>query len=82
MDAQGPDDPNETTLSPTQFGIPSSGFSEGDYAPLSTIRASPTATPSGRSPPRKRRRMISKPGKVTKPAYFKGIQWTRIFVKF
>ena len=74
MDPQGPEDPCETTLSPTQFGIPSPGFKEGDYAPLSTIRASPTATPTGRSPPRKRRRMISKPGKVMKPAYFKGIQ--------
>ena len=80
MDPQGREDPTETTLSPTQFGIPSPGFSEGGYAPLSTIRASPTATPTGRSPPRKRRRMDSNPGKIMMPAYFKGIQWTRIFV--
>ena len=32
------------------------------------------------SPPRKRRRMLCKPGKVMKDAYFKGIQWTRLFV--
>ena len=79
-DPQGSENPDKTALSPSQFGIPSPGFSAGDYAPLSSIRASPTATPTGRSPPRKRRRMISKLGKVMKPAYFKGIQWTRIFV--
>ena len=74
------EDPTKTTLSPAQFGVPSPGFSEGDYAPLSSIRASPSATPTGRSPPCKRRWIISKPGNVMKPAYFKGIQWTRIFV--
>ena len=63
-----------------EFGIPSPGFSNEDYAPLSSMRATPTATPAGRSPPRKRRRMISKPWKVMEPAYFKGIQWTKVFV--
>ena len=32
------------------------------------------------SPPRKRRKMLSRPGKVMKPAYFKGIQWTWVSV--
>ena len=36
--------------------------------------------PSKHSPPRKRRRLMSRPGKVMKPAYFKGIQWTKVFV--
>ena len=79
-ESQGDEKLDKTTLSPTQFGIPSPGFSEGDYAPLSSMRESPTVTPTGRSPPRKRRRMVSKPGKVMKPAYFKGIQWTRVLV--
>ena len=79
-DTLGPEVSDSTTLSPTQFGIPCPGFSEGDYAPLSSIRATPMTTTTGRSPPRKRRRMIKEPGKVMKPAYFKGIQWTRVFV--
>ena len=32
------------------------------------------------SPPRKRRRLMSRPGKIMKPVYFKGIQWTKVFV--
>ena len=57
-----------------------SGYSSTDHQPLSVLRRpreSDVATPS---PPRKRRKLLSKPGKVMKDAYFKGIQWTRTFV--
>ena len=36
--------------------------------------------PSRHSPPRKRRRLMSRPCKAMKPACFKGIQWTKVFV--
>ena len=57
-----------------------SGYSSTDYQPLSTIGRLPEQETQTRSPPRKRRRLLSKPGKVMKDAYFKGIQWTRTFV--
>ena len=57
-----------------------SGYSSTDYQPLSALgRTKDTAT-LPRSPPRKKRKLMSKPGKVMKDAYFKGIQWTRTFV--
>ena len=43
-ETQGDEELDKTTLSPTQFGIPSPGFSEEDYAPLSSMRESPTVT--------------------------------------
>ena len=58
------------TVTPTS----GSGYSSTDYQPLSTL---------GRLPEQEtqvRRRLLSKPGKVMKDAYFKGIQWTRTFV--
>ena len=60
--------------------IPSPGYSEGDYEPLSTLGPQVSHQPGNRSPPRKRRKLMSRPGKVMKPAYFKGIQWTKVFV--
>ena len=57
-----------------------SGYSSTDHQPLSVLRRpreSDVATPS---PPRKRRKLLSKRGKVMKDAYSKGIQWTRTFV--
>ena len=62
------------------YTVPSPGYSEGDYQPLSTIQAQTAPQGAVSSPPRKKRRLMSRPGKVMKPAYFKGIQWTRVFV--
>ena len=60
--------------------VPSPGYSEGDYMPLSEMHSDSHQYPSGSSPPKKKRKLASKPGKIMKPAYFKGIQWTKIFV--
>ena len=60
--------------------IPSCGYSKGDYEPLSTIQTPTVRKESFPSPPRKKRLIRSRPGKVMKPAYSKGIQWTRVFV--
>ena len=57
-----------------------SGYSPTDYQPLSVLRHEKRSTANTASPPRKRRKLMSKPGKVMKDAYFKGIQWTRTFV--
>ena len=59
---------------------PGSGYSLGDYAPLSSLRATATNKSASKGPPRKRRRLVGRPGKVMKEAYFKGIRWTKIFV--
>ena len=68
-------------LGPSKVLTPNSGssYSSGDYRPLASLSQaqSPVLTTS---PPRKRRKLLSKPGKVMKDAYFKGIQWTRTFV--
>ena len=64
------------TVTPTS----GSGYSSTDYQPLSSLVRLPEQETPVRSPPRKRRRLLSKPGKVMKDAYFKGIQWTRTFV--
>ena len=58
------------TANPTS-GI---GYSSTDHQPLSVFAEVETTV---RNPPRKRRRLLSKPGKVMEDAYFKGIQWTR-----
>ena len=73
-DTLDPEATTRSTLRPAQFEIPSPGFSEGGYEQLSSMRTSPAASPGGCSSPRKKDRMLSKPGKVMKPAYFKGIQ--------
>ena len=57
-----------------------SGYSSTDHQPLSVQRRPREPDLASPSPPRKRRKMLSKPGKVMKDAYFKGIQWTRTFV--
>ena len=57
--------------------VPSPGFCSTDYEPLATLTAD-QASPS--SPPRKRRRLPGRTGKIMKEAYFKGIQRTRTFV--
>ena len=60
--------------------IPSSGYSKGDYEPLSTIQTQTVRQEAIPSPPRKKRMIMIRSVKVMKPAYFKGIQWTRVFV--
>ena len=60
--------------------VPSPGYSEGDYVPLSETHSDSRRRSSETSPPKKKRKLAGKPGKVMKPAYFKGIQWTKIFV--
>ena len=62
--------------SSSQFVIPGPGSSEGDCAQLVSMCPPSTGRPGVRSILRKKRRMLSKPGKVMKPAYFKGIQWS------
>ena len=57
-----------------------SSYSSGDYRPLASLTQEPAPTVVESSPPRKRRKVLCKPGKVMKDAYFKGIQWTRSFV--
>ena len=57
--------------------VPSPGFCSTDYEPLATLTADQA---SASSPPRKRRRLPGRTGKIMKEAYFKGIQWTRTFV--
>ena len=57
--------------------VPSPGFCSTDYEPLATLT---TYQASASSPPRKRRRLPGRTGKIMKEAYFKGIQWTRTFV--
>ena len=59
---------------------PGSGYSLGDYAPLSSLITKPGKTPASKSPPKKRRRYEGRPGKTMKEAYFKGIHWTKTFV--
>ena len=66
--------PQETAPSP------GSGYSLGDYAPLSTLVSTPGKASATKSPPRKRREYMGRPGKVMKESFFKGIQWTNVFV--
>ena len=61
----------------TGHQCPSPGFCSTDYEPLATLTGDQA---SATSPPRKRRRVPARSGKIMKEAYFKGIQWTRTFV--
>ena len=74
------DEETETTPSTSHTTFPSPGYSEGDYQPLSAIRAEDQPQRPGGSPPRKKRRFVGRPGKIMKAAYFKGAQWTKVFV--
>ena len=66
------------TTDPTiSHQVPSPGFCSTDYEPLATLTADQA---SASSPPRKRRRVPGRSGKIMKEAYSKGIQWTRTFV--
>ena len=67
---------------PSRVATPNSGssYSSADYRPLASLTQAQSPVTSNPSPPRKRRKMLCKPGKVMKDAYFKGIQWTRTFV--
>ena len=67
---------------PARVLTPNSGssYSSGDYRHLVSFSQAQSPVPVTTSPPRKRRKRLSKPGKVMKDAYFKGIQWTRTFV--
>ena len=60
--------------------IPSPGYSEGDYEPLCQMCPQTKHQHSKVSPPQKRRKLQPRPGKVMKSSYFKGIQWTKVFV--
>ena len=74
------DEEMEMTPSTSHTTVPSPGYSEEDYQPLSAIRAEDQPQRLGGSPPRKKRRFVGRPGKIKKAAYFKGIQWTKVFV--
>ena len=69
-----PNQPQETAPNP------GSGYSLGDYAPLSTLVSKSGKVSATKSPPKTRRRYEGRPGKAMKEAYFKGIQWTKIVV--
>ena len=56
---------------------PGNNYSIGDYAPLSSLVPKPGKGTQQKSPQRKRRKIMGKPGKTMKEAYFKGILWTR-----
>ena len=58
----------------------SPGYCVDDYQPLAQLCQGQTSSPANPSPPRKRRKVVGKPGKVKKEAYFKGINWTKTFV--
>ena len=60
--------------------VPSPGYSEGDYQHLSSMQSNTHPKRPTASAPRKRRKNVGRPGKVMKSAYFKGIQWTKLFV--
>ena len=65
---------------PMMLASPESGYSIEDYAPLSRLLPKTAGKRQTSKPPAKRRRVATKPGKVTKDAYFKGIKWTKTFV--
>ena len=60
--------------------VPSPGYSEGDYQPLSIIQVQTAPQGAVSSLPREKRKLMSRPGKVMKPASFEDIPWTRVFV--
>ena len=61
----------------TSHQVPRLGFCSTDYELLATLTADQA---SASSPPRKRRRLPGRTGKIMKEAYFKGIRWSRTFV--
>ena len=73
---------NSLQTSRTEVTTPTSGsgYSSTDHQVLSELRRVRETATTSMSPPRKRRRLLSMPGKYMKDAYFKGIQWTRTFV--
>ena len=74
MDADVFDPARETAPSPGY------GYSLPDYAPVSSLVPKSGKAATTKSPPRKRRNYMGRPGKVMKEAYFKGIQRTKVFV--
>ena len=69
-----------TSLGSQHVTVSSPGYTEGDYEPLASMQPQTERQNMVSSPPRKRRRLINRPGKTMKPAYFKRIQWTKVFV--
>ena len=65
---------------PMMLASPGSGYSIEDYAPLSRLLPKTAGKRQASKPPAKRRRVATKPEKVMKEAYFKGIKWTKTFV--
>ena len=65
---------------PMMLASPGSGYSVEDYAPLSRLLPKTADKRQASKPPAKRRRVATRPGKVMKEAYFKGIRWTKTFV--
>ena len=68
------DDEIANTLGTSHTIVPSPGYSEGDYQPLSSMQSGTTPKLPLSSPPRKKRKYVGRPGKDLKSAYFKGIQ--------
>ena len=58
----------------------SPGYNVGNYEPLSNLRSPATPPSPIPCPPRKRRRLQGRAGKVTKKAFFRGIKRSRTFV--
>ena len=75
-------DTKTTNSDPTRVLTQNScnSYSSGDYRPLAFLAQAHSPVTVVTSPARKRRRMLCKPSKVMKDAYFEGIQWTRTFV--
>ena len=55
----------------TSNQVPSPGYCATDFEPFATLAGDHTPN---RCPPRKRRRLQGRTGKIMKEAYFKGIQ--------
>ena len=66
-----------TTEPSTSYQVLSPGFCATDYEPLATLTGDQVPVSS---PPRKRRRLPGRNGKIMKEAYFEGIQGSRTFV--
>ena len=52
---------------------PGSGYSLGDYAPMSSLITTSSKSAPQRSPPREREKLMVRPGKMMKEAHFKSI---------
>ena len=58
----------ESTLPDSQHAtVPSPGYSEGDYEPLASMQPQTERQNAVSSPPRKRRRLMSRPGLNSQP---------------